>query len=48
MMPLNANAQRTDPTLTLQHAEHIVQPDLASMAGQIAHASTQQILQAPG
>ena len=36
--------QRTAPTLTLQHAEHIVQPDLASTAGRIAHASTQQTL----
>jgi len=36
--------QRTVPTLTLQHAEHIVQLDLASTAGRIAHAPTQQTL----
>ena len=35
---------RTVPTLTLQHAEHIVQPDLASTTGRIAHSSTQQTL----
>jgi len=40
--------QRTAPTTTLQHAEHIVQPDLASTTGRIAHASTQQTLPAPG
>jgi len=38
--------QRTVPTLILQQSEHIVQPDLASMTGRIAHASTQQTLPA--
>ena len=36
--------QCTAPTLTLQHAEHIVQLDLAITAERIAHASTQQTL----
>jgi len=39
--------QHTVPALTLQHAEHIIQPHLASTAGRIAHASTQQTLLAP-
>ena len=38
----------TAPAHTLQHAEHIVQPDLASTTGRIAHASNQQTLLAPG
>ena len=40
--------QRTAPTLTLQHAEHIVQPDLASTTGRITHSSAQQTLPALG
>jgi len=45
--PLICLHKRTAPTLTYNHAEHIVQLNLASTAGQIAHASTQQTLLAP-
>ena len=38
----NPYIKSTAPTLTLQHTEHIIQPDLASTARRIAHVQTQQ------
>jgi len=40
--------QHTIPTLTLQHTEHIVQLDLASTAGRIAHATRIHLTDSPG